>query len=191
MAGRLKDDVLTLVTKAVASTPGDFAEVGVYKGNLFKRLVPLAVAQGRTAHGFDSFQGMAAPTANDAGEYRAGHLSVGGLKQFTRILEAADITTGFKLYEGFVPVCLHQLDPAVRFSFAYLDLDQYAPTVTALDWVHPLMVTRGILGLDDYFPKRCLASLAIDEFMERSGHLYDVFRHSDNQLFLRRRHDNI
>lgn len=187
MAGKLNNDVLALITRMVADVPGDFAEVGVYKGHLFKRLVPIAVAQGKTAHGFDSFRGMDKPTANDDGEYKEGHLSVGGIKRFTQILEDAYITNGFKLYEGFVPVCLKKLDPSVGFSFAYIDLDQYQPTAVALEWVHPLMATGGIIGLDDYFDKKCLASLAIKEFLDLHWRLYNVVRCADNQLFLCRR----
>lgn len=187
MAGRLKDDVLKLVTDQVATVLGDFAEVGVYKADLFKRLTPIAKHQGKLAHGFDSFCGMDEPTEKDAGAYRKGHLSVGGVAKFRQLMDAAGVRSGYLLYEGYVPECLNKLPRSVKFSFAYLDLDQYAPTVTALAWVHPRMNPGGILGLDDYFAKKCLASLAIDEFREQHGHLYDVFNHSDNQLFLRRR----
>lgn len=186
MAGKLKDDVLKMVTDAVALVPGDFAEVGVYRADLFKRLVPIANAQGRLAHGFDSFQGMAKPTAQDSGEYEEGKLSVGGIKVFKRILDAADVNGGYALYQGYVPDCLLKLPPSVRFSFAYIDLDQYLPTVVALEWVHPLIAVGGILGLDDYFPKKCLASLAIDEFRSRYGRQYELFHYGDNQLFLRK-----
>jgi hypothetical protein len=42
----------------VAEIPGEFAEIGVFRGKAFVKVVTMAASQNRMAHAFDSFQGM-------------------------------------------------------------------------------------------------------------------------------------
>ena len=68
------------------------------------------------------------------------------------------------LIKGTVPEILDRLPPG-PFAFASVDMDQYASTRAALEWVWPRMVPGGIVHVDDHFPGRdWLASRAINEF---------------------------
>lgn len=206
--GYLPDDVLGDVLNEVINVPGDFAEVGVFQGALFKRLVAVAQVLKRTAHAFDSFEGMAEPTARDAGKYPKGALSVGGKERFRQIIQhsvdrhrqlahAAHQNVGalpgdirndaFALWDGYVPDCLTKC-PVQQFSFIYIDLDHHDPTAAALEWAWPRLAPGGILGFDDYFPGReRLASPPIDAFLDQQYRDLRLVHFANNQLFIRKR----
>lgn len=58
------DDLIDLAD-SVSNVKGDFAEIGVYKGAAFKKIIQLAQMQNKIAHAFDSFEGMNAPCLED------------------------------------------------------------------------------------------------------------------------------
>ncbi len=180
--------LLPLIAR-VCEVPGDFIEIGVFRGATFKRLSLLAHALGKMAHAFDSFEGMAPPTDMDFGQYPAGKLSVGGVEAFEQILVSAEIPNdSFKLWPGFVPKCFKGFKEPI--AFALLDVDQYEPTKVSLDWVWPRLAPGGILVLDDYFRKReGLASLAIDEWLPTLDPVEArVLDYVDTQLYVQKVH---
>ncbi|MCA8986474.1 MAG: class I SAM-dependent methyltransferase [Planctomycetaceae bacterium] len=205
--GYLPDDVLGDVMNELIQVPGDFAEIGVFRGALFKRLVAVAQVLKRRVHGFDSFVGMAEPTQKDAGRYQKGELSVGGVETFRTIIlnsiaqhrqlaqaqQNAGVLPGgisndcFQLWEGYVPDCLNAC-PIKSFAFIYIDLDHHDPTQQAIHWAWPRLAAGGILGFDDYFPGReRLASPPIDQFLEEHHGDLHLVHFSNNQLFIRKR----
>jgi len=206
--GYLPDDVLSNLMNELVNVPGDFAEVGVFRGALFKRLVAVAHVLKRTVHGFDSFVGMNEPTAHDQGRYQKGELSVGGVEAFRNIINQSvaqhrqlslrsnvgamsnEIREDrYQLWEGYVPDCLTKC-PVQQFAFIYLDLDHHDPTEQALEWAWPRLAPGGILGFDDYFPGRDrLASPPIDRFLEKELGQLRLVQFSNNQLFIRKRNE--
>ena len=77
---------------------------------------------------------------------------------------AASIAPKAVLIKGFVPDVL-ALCPVGPFAFADVDMDHYAPTLAALEWLWDKMVPGGIIHADDHFPDRdWLASRAINEW---------------------------
>lgn len=180
-------NLLTLLAR-VADVPGDFAEIGVFRGDTFKRLAQLAKVLGKRAHGFDSFEGMAPPTEKDFGQYPTGKLSVGGVVAFEKIMQQGGVPTdAYKLWPGFIPECFAGFDDAI--SFALVDVDQYEPTVASLEWVWPRLSNDGVMVLDDYFRKReGLAARAIEEWLEKQDPVEaHVFDYVDTQLYIRKR----
>jgi len=151
---------------------GDFAELGVYRGDTFLKMIPFALMADKTVHAVDSFCGMAAPTVLDAGptgkqQYPEGRYDVGGSSGLCRrISEYANA----RIWEGFVPGILDVIAsarPRLKFAFVHVDLDHYLPTLAAMQWCWQRMSTGGILMSHDWRPSRDnLASLGIQEFME-------------------------
>jgi O-methyltransferase len=180
------ENLVSLISRVV-DVPGDFVEIGVFRGDTFKRLALLAHALGRKAHGFDSFEGMDEPTQLDFGHYPKGKLSVGGVANFERILIDADIPkSSYKLWPGFIPHCFKGFDTPV--SLAVVDVDQYEPTVVAIDWIWDRISPGGIMLLDDYFRSReGLASKAIDEWLIHQNPIeMEVFDYIDTQLYIKK-----
>ena len=66
-SGRWLHSDLIRLTDQIKGIPGDFSETGVYKGDSFSLVAQLANQQGKHAHAFDSFEGMAEPGAMDNG----------------------------------------------------------------------------------------------------------------------------
>jgi len=161
------------VARAVVRASGDFAEVGVWEGDNFSRLISLARDCGRTAWAFDSFVGMAEPGPNDGDQYPKGRFSVGGVSRFVgkmqemhgRVRKKGD---GWEVCAGFVPWCLAQVGDR-RFAFVYIDLDHYEPTKLALEWAWEHVQDGGIILCDDYVAenveKGILAARAIAAFV--------------------------
>lgn len=181
-------NLVSLLTRA-CEVSGDFIEVGVFRGDTFKRLATMAHALGRVAHAFDSFEGMAPPTELDFGQYPAGKLSVGGVAAFEKILRDFGVPErSYRLWPGFIPKCFEGFEHSI--AFALIDVDQYEPTKVALEWVWPRLADGGILLLDDYFHKReGLAARAIGEWIERQSPIeVEVLDYVDTQLYVRKRH---
>lgn len=146
---------------------GDLAEFGVWLATTFMPMVELARLHGRAAHAVDSFRGMAAPTARDAGRYPAGSLDVGGAAMMRNL--ASQYKGTVEVHEGWIPEVLGELE-GVRFAFVHVDLDQYAPTLAALRFVWPRLSYRGVMMCHDYVEgQQTLASAAIAEWREGTG----------------------
>lgn len=179
--GHLPDDVLAKLVEAVRDVPGDFAEIGVWQGQTFRRLVVAARDQGKVAHGFDSFVGMAEPGRFDGPRYHAGRFGVGGVDVFRcKYMKHVD-DQSFHLWAGFVPACFDGCD--ARFSLVYVDLDHHDPTEAAITWAWPRIEPGGILACDDYFPgAKGGASPPVDRLRGRER--LDVFHEGNNQIAL-------
>lgn len=184
--GKLSDRDLARCLAETDAIPGDYAEVGVYKGHLFNRLARAAHERKRIAHAFDSFEGMAEPGPKDGHQYPAGALSVGGVDAFIEQIQAPP--EAWELWRGFVPFCFQGFHKSL--AFAYLDLDHYQPTRQAIAFLWPLIEPGGILAFDDYFPtRRELATPAIERFLlwARSNRQVGAERtNRNNQLFVTR-----
>lgn len=180
-------NLFSLISKTIHLS-GDFVEIGVFRGDTFKRLSLLAHALGKRVHGFDSFEGMTTPTEKDFGFYQKGKLNVGGIDGFIRILEQGNIPKcSYELHAGWIPHCFSGFNKPI--SFALLDVDQYQPTVDSLPWVWELLQIDGILVLDDYFRNReGLASLAIEEWLlKQDPYEVRVIDYIDTQLYIQKR----
>lgn len=183
MAQLIKDDI-SKYSKMIENIPGDFAEIGTANGNSFILILPVAKAQKKMLHGFDSFYGMGIAGDFDEG-YLEGQFSVGGAKNFSKLITDKDFSTDdFRLHAGWVPQCFRGCDD-LRFSFVYLDLDYYNATREALPWIWSRINPGGILILDDYFQGNPInASKAVDEWLPTSG--CQIIKSTKDQLFVKR-----
>ena len=147
------------------NVPGDFMEIGVFRGKTFRPMADFAASLGRTIHAVDSFEGMAEPGPLDGDEYPKGKLSVGGLSEFQKLVGPCPNAV---FHVGWVPEVLAEINTTL--AFVHVDLDHYLPTLVALHWAWARMSPGGILMSHDWFPgKQELASAAIQEFID-AGH---------------------
>lgn len=157
------------------SVDGDIIEFGVYKGNTFSHLVDFAKANGKMAHGVDSFKGMPQPTAEDKTvnntiAHQKGKFAVDIQTVRNNLKKHADDT--YILHQGWIPDVLAEL-PEKSYSFALIDLSNYAPTKHALAYIWQRMSYGGTLYFDNYIPHdNSACTRAINEFMaEREGEI--------------------
>lgn len=187
-SGYLSSEDLKLAMAVAGLAQGDFAEIGVFRGALFSRLVTWAAMLQRHAHAFDSFIGMGSPGPHDNDLYPRGKFDVGGTAGFQRLMNAAKANPNFySLWPGFVPDCFKGFDAPL--AFAYLDLDHYEPTRISLPWVWDRLVPGGVLGIDDVVEgQRHSATLAVVEWINSNPPGLKVLWQRNDQLFIRRLH---
>jgi len=184
--GKLHDSDLVKAMSLVYSVPGDIAEIGVFKGELFNRLCGFAEARGCIAHAFDSFVGMEDPTGNDDGYYQRGRFNIGGPRAFVTFMDSYKVDRDrYAVHPGFIPDCFATAR-SLSFAFVYVDVDHYYPTLVSALWAFSHLRPGGVVGFDDYFsdgPSR-LASRAIKQVLAMSN--LDIVLETDNhQLFVR------
>jgi len=185
--GILSNNALKQMIKMITDVPGDFAEIGVFRGATFKRLLLFAQIMHRHAHAFDSFIGMNQPGEKDGKHYDTGKFNIGGVETFKKWMLAEHFDENlFSLWDGYVPSCLKKC-PSTNFSFIYIDLDHHDPTAQAIEWAWPRLAKGGIMGFDDYFPgKNILASPPIDQFLGANKDTYETVYFDNSQIFIRK-----
>ena len=183
--GRWYDVDIDKYTGMVAEVKGDFAEIGVFEGETFAKLIPIAHKQHKVAHAFDSFEGLAAPGQFD---WRPeGEFDVGGVKGFRRLMRKRGVAEEqYLAWDGFIPHCFQKAPDNLAFSFVLLDVDNYEPTREGLAWAWPRLNVGGVLALDDFYPNgEGEASKAIKEFLRERGD-FDIVGFENFQLALRK-----
>jgi O-methyltransferase len=154
-AGTVCRDRLTAVDSLVRElarqdVPGEFVEVGCYKGAMTVWLRALLDDLGReetTIHVFDSFAGLPEP-----GKHDSQHLAVGEL-----VADPGDVNDIHRHW-GLVPPVIHPgwfadtLPDGLpkQIAFAYLDGDFYDSIMTSLTCCVPLLTPGGLIVVDDY-----------------------------------------
>lgn len=179
---------LEWMARTVKDVPGDFAEIGVYRGATFRKLATLAHDQDKIAHAFDSFHGMGDPGPEDGEHYPKGKFDVGGPRAFMSLMDEAGVARDYyRLWPGYIPFCFESFPAQLRFSLVLIDVDHYQPTADSLLWAAPRINRGGILALDDYIPAiDLLATKAIKEFLAiESG--FDTVAEFNQHLILRKK----
>jgi hypothetical protein len=183
--GRWYDPDIQKYTEMVANVGGDFAEIGVFEGETFAKLIPIAHRQDKSIHAFDSFHGMDDPSEFD---WRPkGQFAVGGTKGFRKLMKKRGFDQDqYLTWEGFIPECFMKAPNNLSFSFVLLDVDNYEPTRMGLDWAWSRLNVNGVVALDDFYPNgEGEASKAIKEFL-RERNDFDIIDFLNFQLALRK-----
>jgi len=191
-SGKIRDKMYEYFEN-IQDIKGDFVEFGVFEGSSFILLAGIAISQGKRIHGFDSFKGLAKPTKKDyldgkIGKYPKGRFNTNGCRQLRDKLEKIghEPDKDYCLWEGFIPDVFKKAPESISFSFAFVDLDHYMPTVSSLGWLFERLEVGGLVLCDDYFPeKKHLASPAIREFMEKNKEI-EILENGNNQVLFKK-----
>jgi O-methyltransferase len=142
------------------TVPGDFAEVGVFRGGGARVLKQ--VKDGRLLHLFDTFQGMPETDPTRDTMHKAGDFADASLEAVKRYLG----TDGIRYYPGFFPDTTrgHEED-LQRFAFVHLDVDIYQSTLDSLRFFYPRLSPGGMIVTHDYSAQSCPGvAMAYNEF---------------------------
>jgi O-methyltransferase len=159
-----------LTNLARFAAPGDtfnLAEVGVYRGGMSYFIASAAHALGLNPSrlfSFDTFEGHSARDVRSDLEPR--HLpgmfcdtSLAAVKEYLEPLCNVTLDEG-RFQENCSAIS------SLKFHFAHLDVDIYAPTAFALDFFDTRLIVGGTIVVDDYGFITCPgARKAVDEFM--------------------------
>jgi len=140
------DEMANVFQFAAAATklPGDFAEVGVYRGGSAKLICE---AKGeRSLHLFDTFEGLP-PTGDDDWSFAK--------SQYAESLEAVqsylqqDEYSNLSFYKGLFPETAKAVENNT-FAFVHLDVDLLSSTLDCLKFFYPRMEKGGLILSHDF-----------------------------------------
>ncbi len=141
---------------------GDFAELGVYRGNSARVLHLMAPE--RNLHLFDTFGGFPEkdlePETGEAAGYTPKNFadcSIEGVKELIKGNE------NIVIHKGYFPDSAKNVKNT-KFAFVNIDVDLYNPTKTGLEFFYPRLSPGGVVLIHDYNHKWPGLMKAVDEF---------------------------
>jgi len=131
------------LARAQTKRPGDFAEVGVFKGASAK--VICEIKGDRKLRLFDTFEGLPPQSEHDAGVHRE--------NQYACSLESVqEYLKGYpnlEYHRGIFPDSTRDV-PDAQYAFVHFDVDLYEGTRACLEYFYPRMVPGGVMLSHDY-----------------------------------------
>lgn len=154
-----------------ANISGDLAECGCYVG--VSAWFMAKEATDRELFLFDSFQGLSAPSSEDAVLKGVQEWRTGDLKTTEEVLRynLAEFTQ-IHILKGWIPERFGEVADR-RFRLVHIDVDLYQPTLDSLKFFYPRLSLGGVIVMDDYGFLTCPgATKAAQEFMaDKSQHI--------------------
>lgn len=165
--------------------PGNYAELGVWKGNTAAILAYYAKISDRKAYFFDTYSGF------EQRDFIGVDSNIKLAFQDTSLELVLD-TIGSEnehceFIKGHFPSSLQNHHQNTVFSVVSIDCDLYEPTKAGLEFFYPRMSVGGILFLHDYssgyWPG---AKQAIDEFIKETGEFLVLMPDKSGSAFVRK-----
>lgn len=182
---RLWSFILNIKQALADGIHGDFAELGVWRGNTSAVLAKCAPSD-RNVFLFDTYAGFDARDLNDGDadkHVRFADTSLDLVKQV--VGDAANC----HYVKGYFPDSVLSQHRAATYAVVSLDVDLYLPTKAGLEFFYPRMPKGGIFFLHDYSnphwdgPKK-----AIDEFCVQTGERVILLADKSGSAILRKAH---
>lgn len=144
------------------NVPGDFAELGVYKGNSAKVLAEIARRGGRRIFLFDTFEGFdPADVQSFAPEIRSAFNDTS--LEMVKAFVGEDAAT---YVPGKFPESLSTAELPEQFALVHLDCDLYEPMKAGLQYFYPRTAPGAMFILHDYGSGHWPGiARAVDEFL--------------------------
>jgi hypothetical protein len=165
---------------------GDFAELGVWRGNTAAILAHFAQAAGRIVYLFDTFNGF------DQKDLK-GEDANARQREFdgTSVATARDVIgpawSACRIAAGYFPQSVKPEHEASRYAIVSLDCDLYEPMKAGLEFFYQRLSKGGLLLLHDYSSLHWAgARRAIDEFCAATGELPILMPDKSGSAFIRR-----
>lgn len=154
-----------------SKVPGDIAELGVYRGDLARKLN--AWFPGRTLYLFDTFEGFDMRDITIEQSLSCSKAQKGDFSDTseTFVLKRLPYPEDARIRKGYFPDTAAGLEDN-RYAFVSLDADLYAPILAGLEYFYPRLSPGGMILLHDYNNERFRgARQAVEDFESQSGPL--------------------
>jgi len=169
---------------------GDFAELGVYKGES-ARLLHL-ISPHRTIHLFDTFKGFSEtdlqPETGEASTYSVKNFADTSIDKVLKNIsgDPAKII----VHPGYFPQSAEGLDDT-EFSLVNIDADLYNPVKAGLEYFYMHLSPGGIIFIHDYNHKWEGLVKAVDEFASSIPELLTLVPDFDSTVMILKNKKNI
>ena len=185
--GRFFALLLNLKQLLKVDIAGDFAELGVYKGNSAAMLAYFAARSGRKAVLLDTFGGFDDRDLVDIDrrpDFQRG-FSDTSLAGVRLVVGEPDHCV---YVPGYFPDSINPDLAARSYAFVHIDCDLYKPMKSALEFFYPRLTPGGMMFLHDYSSGPWAgATSAIDEFCRNTGECLTLLPDKSGTAILRTR----
>ncbi len=163
---------------------GDFAELGVWKGNSAAILAYYAARSGKHLFLFDTFSGFDRRDIVGVDQDRKIEFADTSIDYVRQTVSHPEVTT---YLPGFFPDTITEEVCSRTFALAHIDCDLYEPMKAALEFFYPRMPRGGMLILHDYSSGTWLgATRAIDEFCKATGEFISLWPDKSGTAIIRK-----
>lgn len=182
------DELYTLYqcSLILKDVPGDYAEVGVYRGGsacLVSHQMP-----DKKFYLFDTFEGLPSDGKHQlVNEPKAGWLSDTSADRAIALIKTSGITDQqLVVCKGYFPDDTASLVPEdANFCMVHLDTDRYQSTKSGLEFFYSKLSSGGRIIIHDY---NCIGTpgvkTAVDEFVERFSLYTHCFSICESQMII-------
>ena len=183
-AARLAAFVLNIKQVLADGVPGDFAELGVWRGNTAAVLAHYAASAGRQTLLFDTFEGFDEKDITGIDHQKGREFQNTSLELTASVIGER---AGVQFVKGYFPNTVTDEFRARRFAVVSLDCDLYAPMKSGLEFFYPRMEPGAIFLLHDYSSGFWEgAKRAIDEFCAATGEHLILIPDKSGSAFIRK-----
>jgi hypothetical protein len=181
---RLWSMILNVKQVIAEGIPGDFAELGVWRGNTSSVLAHYAAENHRRLVLFDTFEGFSENDLRGVDSQKSHAFSDTSLQRVRQRLCDYSVLCDYAV--GYFPDSVR--DSHRRpYSVVSLDCDLYLPTKAGLEFFHPLMPKGGLLMIHDYSSRQWEGSKqAVDEFCAETGEMVILMPDKSGSAFIRK-----
>ena len=140
---------------------GDFAELGVYRGNTAALIATMARRMGSTAWLLDTFEGFNPDDLRGVDANQKMQFADTSLDAVRALVGDESV----RYVKGYFPDSAAQMPEGLCFSLVHIDCDLYAPMLHALNYFYDKLLPGGYLVIHDYASLAWEgAEKAVDEF---------------------------
>ena len=164
---------------------GNFAELGVWRGNTAAILAYYAKLSNKKVFLFDTFEGFSKKDLKDIDADKKISFQNTNINLVKNVIgEESDVC---EFVKGYFPSSIQKKHRKEKFCLVSLDCDLYAPTKAGLEFFYPLMEKHGIFLLHDYSSLHWEGSKrAIDEFCELNNEKLILIPDKSGSAFFRK-----
>jgi hypothetical protein len=165
---------------------GDFAELGVWRGNTAAVLATFAAKDNRQVFLFDTFEGFVSQDIKGVdADKNVNEFRDTSIELVKTVIGKNSACCQF--IKGRFPDSLSESHRAQRYSVVSIDCDLYEPMKAGLAFFYPRMSRGGIFFLHDYSSRHWAgAKLAVDEFCKESSEYIVLMPDKSGSAFLRK-----
>ena len=164
---------------------GDFAELGVWRGNTAAILAYYAGINHRKLYLFDTYEGFSNKDLKGIDNNKFMDFSETSIELVKEVVH--DTYNVASYIKGYFPDTIEEIHRSTKYSIVSLDCDLYEPTKAGLSFFYPLMSKGGIIFLHDYSSMFWDGSKkAIDDFCKANNEFVILMPDKSGSAFIRK-----
>ena len=152
--------------------PGDFLEVGVWRGSstIIMGTKLQQIGSSKTIFSCDTFEGVVKSNPDHDNFYKDGEHSDTSLEFVQNLVEKDFGLRNVKLLKGIFPDDTQHLIADRTFAMCHIDVDTYDSAVGVMNWLWPRLEKGGVIVFNDYgFPMTQGITKLVNEYAKDSG----------------------